>query len=66
MGATMSSKLAALLPPTLSVDVIIAAVVAELGRLAHLAPSLKLSAEIVHEAEARRKMFFTRHEESRT
>ena len=54
----MSPKLAALLPPTTSVEAIIAEVIAELSRLAHLAPSLKLSAEIVQEAGARRKMFF--------
>ncbi|KAH0387836.1 hypothetical protein KCU92_g1258, partial [Aureobasidium melanogenum] len=58
MGATMSPKLAALLPPTISVEAIISEVVAELNRLAHLAPSLRLSAEIVQEAGARRKMFF--------
>jgi hypothetical protein len=58
MGATMSPKLVALLPPTISVEAIIAEVVAELNRLAHLAPSLRLSAEIVQEAGARRKMFF--------
>lgn len=54
----MSPKLAALLPPTTSVEAIIAEVIAELSRLAHLAPSLKLSAEIVQEAGTRRKMFF--------
>ncbi|TIA02217.1 hypothetical protein D6C82_02993 [Aureobasidium pullulans] len=59
MGATMSPKLAALLPPTISVEVIISEVVSELNRLAHLAPSLRLSAEIVREAEARRKIFFS-------
>jgi hypothetical protein len=58
MGATMSPKLAALLPPTISVEAIITEVVAELKRLAHLAPSLRLSAEIVQEAGARRKMYF--------
>lgn len=55
----MSPKLAALLPPTISVEVIISEVVSELNRLAHLAPSLRLSAEIVREAEARRKIFFS-------
>ncbi|KAI5249028.1 hypothetical protein E4T43_01154 [Aureobasidium subglaciale] len=59
MGATMSPRLAALLPPTISVEVIIAEVVNELNRLAHLAPSLNLSAEIVREAEVRRKIFFS-------
>lgn len=39
-------------------DVIIADVVAEIERLAHLAPSLRLSAEIVGEAEERRRNFF--------
>lgn len=62
MGATMSPKLAALMPPTISVEFIIAEVIAELNRLAHLAPSLKLSAEIVQEAEARRRTFFNAQE----
>jgi hypothetical protein len=58
MGATMSPKLAALLPSSLSVETIIAEVIAELSRLTHLAPSLRLSTEIVQEAEVRRRMFF--------
>ena len=54
----MSPSLAALLPPAHSMDAIIADVVAEIERLAHLAPSLRLSAEIVSEAEERRRHFF--------
>jgi hypothetical protein len=36
-------------------DVIISETVAEVGRLAHLAPSLRLCADIMREAEARRQ-----------
>lgn len=38
-------------------DAIINDVVCEIERLAHLAPSLRLSAEIVREAEERRQLF---------
>lgn len=58
MGATMSPSLSALLPPAHAMDVIIADVVAEIERLARLAPSLALSAEIIREAEERRRIFF--------
>ncbi|KAJ9621687.1 hypothetical protein H2203_007176 [Taxawa tesnikishii (nom. ined.)] len=47
-----------MLPPARSMDVIIADVIAEIERLAHLAPSLRLSAEMLREAEERRRMFF--------
>ena len=57
MGATMSSALSSLLPPPSQMDVIIQDVVVEVERYAHLAPSLRLSAEIVREAEERRQMF---------
>ncbi|KAF2457545.1 hypothetical protein BDY21DRAFT_28567 [Lineolata rhizophorae] len=57
MGATMSPSLSALLPPPHQMDVIIEEVVYEIERFAHLAPSLRLSAEILREAEERRQMF---------
>lgn len=55
MGATLSIALAALLPPAHQMNVIIAEVVAEVERLAHLAPSIQLCAEIMREAEERRQ-----------
>ncbi|KAK8152188.1 putative Zn(II)2Cys6 transcription factor [Phyllosticta citrichinensis] len=57
MGATMSPSLSALLPPPHSMDAIINDVVCEIELLAHLAPSLRLSAEIIREAEERRQLF---------
>ncbi|KAF2195226.1 hypothetical protein K469DRAFT_681562 [Zopfia rhizophila CBS 207.26] len=57
MGATMSPSLSALLPPPHQMDIIIDDVVLEIERYAHLAPSLRLSAEIIREAEERRQMF---------
>ncbi|KAK7512939.1 hypothetical protein IWZ03DRAFT_42615 [Phyllosticta citriasiana] len=57
MGATMSPSLSALLPPPHSMDAIINDVVCEIEHLAHLAPSLRLSAEIIREAEERRQLF---------
>ncbi|BAE65369.1 unnamed protein product [Aspergillus oryzae RIB40] len=56
MGATMSPTLSALLPPADQVDRMISEVVAEVERYAHLAPSLKLSAEIIRDAEKRRQI----------
>ena len=56
MGATMNASLSALLPPAPQMDAIINEVVAEVERYAHLAPSLRLSAEIVREAEERRML----------
>ncbi|CAG7938137.1 unnamed protein product [Penicillium salamii] len=56
MGASLSPTLSALLPPAPRTDAIIAGVVSEVERYAHLAPSLKLSAEIVRDAERRRRM----------
>jgi hypothetical protein len=55
MGATLSNSLAALLPPAHQMNVIIAEVVAEVERMAHLAPSIRLCAEIMREAEERRQ-----------
>ena len=57
MGATMSPSLSALLPQPHQMDAIIDDVVNEIERYAHLAPSLRLSAEIIREAEGRRQMF---------
>lgn len=57
MGATMSPPLSALLPPASQMDVIISDVVIEVERYAHLAPSLRLSAEIIREAEDRRQLY---------
>ncbi|KAJ5117052.1 hypothetical protein N7526_011161 [Penicillium atrosanguineum] len=47
MGATMSPTLSTLLSPPSSTDAIISSVIVEVERYAHLAPSLKLSAEII-------------------
>lgn len=55
MGATLSVPLAALLPPAHQMNVIVAEVVAEVERMAHLAPSIRLCAEIMREAEERRQ-----------
>ena len=61
MGATMSPTLnniiTSLVSPRDSVDRIINDVVMEIERYAHLAPSLSLSAEIVREAEMRRRNY---------
>ncbi|KAJ5988303.1 hypothetical protein N7481_003513 [Penicillium waksmanii] len=57
MGATMSPTLSTLLPPPLRVDAIISGVVVEVERYSHLAPSLKLSAEIIRDAERRRQIW---------
>jgi hypothetical protein len=55
MGATLSGALAALLPPAHQMNVMIAEVVAEIERMAHLAPSIRLCAELMREAEERRQ-----------
>ena len=60
MAATLNNTLAALLPPAHQMDVIIAEVVDELERLAHLAPSIQLCAEMVREAEERRQVLMKR------
>jgi hypothetical protein len=61
MGATMSPILnniiSTLVSPIDSIDRIINDVVMEIERYAHLAPSLSLSAEIIREAEMRRRNF---------
>jgi hypothetical protein len=60
MSATVSGTLAALLPPPQQMDIMIAEVVNELDRLAHLAPSIRLCAEMVREAEERRHVLLVR------
>lgn len=60
MSATLNNTLAALLPPAHQMNAIIAEVVNELDRLAHLAPSIQLCAEMVREAEERRQMWMKR------
>ncbi|CAK4032171.1 related to C6 finger domain [Lecanosticta acicola] len=61
MGATLSPVLSGLLPLSKQeTDAVIADVVAEIEGLAHLAPSLKLCAEIVREAEERRQFLMQR------
>ncbi|KAH9993663.1 hypothetical protein F4779DRAFT_230133 [Xylariaceae sp. FL0662B] len=61
MGATMSPSLSnillSLVPHRDSLDQIINDVVMEIERMAVLAPSLSLAAEIIKEAEARRRAF---------
>ncbi|QSZ31045.1 hypothetical protein DSL72_000606 [Monilinia vaccinii-corymbosi] len=58
MGATMSPSLSAIINSLVihdTIDGIINNVVIEIERYAHLAPSLSLSAEIIREAEMRRR-----------
>ncbi|KAF2746830.1 hypothetical protein M011DRAFT_403766 [Sporormia fimetaria CBS 119925] len=57
MGATMSASLSALLPPPATMDDIITNVIHEIERLAHLCPSIRLSAELIREAEGKRQMW---------
>jgi hypothetical protein len=57
MGATMCPSLSALLPAPATMDEIISNVVLEMERVAHLAPSLHLSAELIREAETKRQMW---------
>lgn len=54
MGATMSPTMCTLLPPPEQMDMMFQEVIEEVERYAHLAPSLRLSAEIIREAEDRR------------
>lgn len=59
MGATMSSSLSSIMQTLVlhhdTVDTIINNVVLEIEKYAHLAPSLSLGAEIIREAEMRRR-----------
>jgi hypothetical protein len=57
MSASLSSIMSTLVPSLDTVDAIINDVVVEIERYAHLAPSLSLSAEIIREAEMRRRTF---------
>ncbi|KAI7258521.1 hypothetical protein KC335_g12218 [Hortaea werneckii] len=63
MGATLNPALRQLLPSDLQMTAIFAEVVAELGRLAHLAPSLDLCAQIVKEAEEKRRLLSSNSEQ---
>lgn len=56
MGATMSPSLSTLLSPGPDMDQIISTVIAEVESYAHLAPSIRLAAEIIRDAERRRLM----------
>lgn len=60
MGVTLSRPLRELLPPRVRMDDMILGVVTEVERLAHLAPSLQRCAEILREAEERRRMLVRR------
>ena len=63
MGATMSPSLQGLVlglvPNRAALDRIIQDVIDELGRYAVLAPSINLAADIVREAELRRRAFLS-------
>jgi hypothetical protein len=55
MGATLSPSLSGLLPTPGQINAIIAEVVSEMQRYSHLAPSLRLAANIISDAEDRRR-----------
>lgn len=55
MGATLSPSLSGLLPQPHQINAIVAEVVSEMQRYAHLAPSLRLAANIISDAEDRRR-----------
>ena len=57
MGAMMFPALASVLPPADQMDLMFQDVIEEVERYAHLAPSLRLSAEIIREAEERRQVY---------
>jgi hypothetical protein len=59
MGATLSPTLSALLPAQNQMNAIIDDVVDEIERYARLAPSLRLSADILREADNRRRLELT-------
>jgi hypothetical protein len=61
MGASMSPSLSTLLPPPEQLNLIFHEVTEEVERYAHLAPSLRLSAEIMREAEERRQAYLSGH-----
>ena len=60
MGATMSPTLSILLPSVSQIDAIIAGVVNGMQKYAHIASSLKSSAEIIRDADRRRKFVIDR------
>lgn len=60
MGATMSPSLLHFLPPPENLDKMLMAVEEEMERYAGLAPSLRLCAEVLREAEERRRTFLHR------
>lgn len=55
MGATLSPSLSGLLPQPHQINAIIGEVVGEMQRYSHLAPSLRLAANIISDAEERRR-----------
>lgn len=57
MSPSLSAILSTLVPHLDAVDAIINDVVVEIERYAHLAPSLGLGAEIIREAEMRRRAY---------
>jgi hypothetical protein len=61
MGATLSNLLRGLLPAEAEkVESVIESVVSEVQRLGHLAPSIELCAELLREAEGRRRVLLQR------
>ena len=60
MGATLSKALSPMLPPERPIDDVIAQVLGETQSVAHVAPSLALCADIVREAEERRRAILQR------
>ncbi|KAI9732876.1 MAG: hypothetical protein M1834_003816 [Cirrosporium novae-zelandiae] len=55
MGATLSPSLSALMLSPIQMDELIKSVMVEINQYAHLAPSLRMSVEILREAEVRRQ-----------
>lgn len=53
----MSPSLSSVLPAPEQMDVMFQDVIEEVERYAHLAPSLRMSAEIIREAEERRQIY---------
>lgn len=53
----MSPSLSSVLPAPEQMDVMFQEVIEEVERYAHLAPSLRMSAEIIREAEERRQIY---------
>lgn len=53
----MSPSLSSVLPAPEQMDAMFQDVIEEVERYAHLAPSLRMSAEIIREAEERRQIY---------